>query len=250
MTESLGCTMPVPPLPIDLVEGAIRCFNGDRESIALDHIVVRCFADLDEGDDEGLIAERVVAIDKLWATQMFRRKGHTGKVIESILRHWATIMQATRSLSDDDLEHRPEEVTATAIRLLPLVMGYDEPPRAPAYLPYSFATKFLHWTTRWHFPIMDSRARNSIRTWHRDAGWPCPIPPESSGWPTDYDNWIALCSELIRSTAMADRERLVRVDFDTQPQGTRCEHTFLRVLDKAFYWGWSESGQPDGASGQ
>jgi len=112
--------------------------------------------------------------------------------------------------------------------------------------PYSFATKFLHWTTRCHFPIMDSRARAAINRLQRSRGME-PRVPQSTGdlpWQEEYPRWITFYSELIGSLAADERERLLHADRDSQPAPDPCENSLLRVLDKVFYTLGSAPGEP------
>ena len=51
----------------------------------------------------------------------------------------------------------------------------------------------------------------------------------------EYERWINFYSDLIVGLRSHDRERLVQVDFDTQPPSYRIENSLLRILDKVFY---------------
>lgn len=227
-------------LDIDKAERAIREFNEDKETLAMDRLVYRHFGAASSA------AEQVILLDRLWGTQLFRRTGQVKRVIDCLEKGEGRIAAACRSLRGDALESVPAEVAAVAQRLLPIAMGHSGPdqPERP-YTPYSFATKYLHWTTRCHFPIMDSRARLAIcRLTQGHGDWPC-IDKESPG-PEDYPLWIEFYSRLLRSLDPQEREDLLAIDYDTQPRGEHCENSLLRVLDKVFYWWGSDA--PGGAA--
>ncbi len=213
---------------------AIRQFNEDVETFAMDLLAYRHLGLA--ASQKVTIAEQVILLDRLWATQMFWKSGQVKRVIQSIEAGEGRILAVCGALRDHSLETSPAEVTAAAKRLLPIAMGHfgtDESERR--YSPYSFATKYLHWTTRRHFPIMDSRARLAIfQLIQGKDDWPR-IERESPG-PEDYPLWIDFYSQLIRSLTAEDRENLLAIDYDTQPRDQRCESTLLRVLDKVFYW--------------
>jgi len=238
--------MSIPPFPLDQAKQAIANLNDNEEAISVDRVVHHYFARGGKKIEAGSIADQVVVLDKLWATQMFRRPGHTSKVINSIREHIDILNSECESLAPDALEHQPDRVAEAAIRLLPIVMALDESPASHSYAPYSFASKFLHWTTRHHFPIVDHRARGAIRKLYTGRT-PPPVHSESSGsqWREDYPKWIEFYSKLIRALPQSTRDQLLQHDLNSQVLGERCENSLLRVLDKALYWGLGQG--PNGA---
>jgi len=226
-------------LDTDAAARAIRQFNEDTETLAMDLLAYRLLGQA--ASQKVTIAEQVILLDRLWATQMFWKSGQVKRVIQSIEIGEGRIIAVCGSLRADALETAPAEVTAAALRLLPIAMGHAAADGSERpYSPYSFATKYLYWTTRRHFPIMDSRARLAIFQMIQGKGdWPR-IEKESPG-PEDYPLWIAFYSRLIGSLSAEEREDLLAIDYDTQPRDQRCENTLLRVLDKVFYW-WGSNG--------
>lgn len=183
------------------------------------------------------MSEPVVLLNGVWATQMFRRPGLAERVIERLVGGSARLLEICRSLDADALETSPADVVEVAREAMPIAMGHEG--GATTGGPYSFASKFLHWTTRRHFPIVDSRARGAISVLQRRHGLR-PLIPKATGdlpWPEDYPRWIAFYSDLIRSLAPGARKRLLDVDRDSQPEQDRQENSLLRVLDKVFYAG-------------
>lgn len=222
-------------LDIDLAERAIREFNTDAETLAGDRLVYRYLASA--AQDSLTVAERVVLIDKVWDTQMaYRRPKHVRRVIESIEAREAEIPLACQSLQSESLETAHCEVVEAARRLLPIVMGHADGDTG-GYTPYSFATKYLHWITGGHcFPIVDSYARAYVNRLQRQHGMTPRVWAGQGEWREDYRRWITFYSHLLRSLSPADRERLQRADYDSQPLAHRYANTLVRILDKAFYW--------------
>lgn len=233
-------------LDTDGVVGAIRDFNGDEQTFAMEAIVYRHFRDT--VNDRSLVAERVILLDKMWATQMYRRRGHIEKVIASLKRDEGRIIEDCRALPLDAIEQTPECITTIARSAIPIALGHakaDDASTRP-YAPYSFATKYLHWITGGHcFPIVDSYARAYVNRLQRQHGMTPRVWAGQGEWPEDYPRWITFYSHLLRSLSPADREQLQRADYDSQPPAHRCANTLVRILDKAFYWlGGSAEGPP------
>jgi hypothetical protein len=225
------------PIDIDKWERAIRDFNGDEQTFAIEALVHRHFRDT--AHDRTLIAERVILLDKMWATQMYRRRGHIDKVIRNLRRGEEKIIEACCVLPFDAIEMKPEQIGKIAKWAMPVALGHvevvDEPQRP--YAPYSFATKYLHWITRGQFfPIVDSYARKYVYRLQHECDMTPRVSAGQCKWPDDYPRWITFYSELLRSVSPGDRERLQRADYDSQPPGHRYPNTLLRILDKAFYW--------------
>ncbi len=222
-------------LDLDEAEQAIRLCNASAEFRAADRLMHVHFPTPEAALDAASIAERVVLINGVWATQMFWRQGLAERVIESLRGGATRVLAVCRSLDPDALEHSPAKVVEASRIAMPIALGLTDANGRGG--PYSFATKFLHWTMRCHFPIMDSRARTAINRLQRAQGME-PRVPQSTGdlpWQEDYSRWIAFYSQLIGSLAPHDRERLMRADRDSQPEPNPCENSLLRVLDKAFY---------------
>lgn len=222
-------------LDLDEAEQAIRRCNGSTEFRAADRLMHTHFPSPEAALDAASIAERVVLINGVWATQMFWKQGLAERVIGTLRSGADRFLEVCRSLDPAALETSPARVVEAARVAMPIALGLTDADGSGG--PYSFATKFLHWTTRCHFPIMDSRARAAINCLQRARDME-PRVPQSTGdlpWQEDYPRWIAFYSQLIGSLAPRDRERLMRADRDSQPEPDPCENSLLRVLDKAFY---------------
>lgn len=215
----------------------IRGFNGHAEALANDRLMHRIFSDRSPGGPS--VAERVVLLDKLWATQMFWQADHALKVIESLRRGESRIIKAAAALTPDTLEHQPSRVIDLALWAMPIALGHDpKRPKQNKYAPYAFASKFLHWTAPHVFPIVDGPARQKINLLQRSHGLrPRVLAENTNGWRDDYPRWIRFYSTLLGSLSAKDRRELSRADWISQPAKDRCENSLLRILDKAFYWG-------------
>ena len=94
---------------------------------------------------------------------------------------------------------------------------------------YSFATKFMHWCTKEHFPIMDSAARCAISR-HEDRIASEFDPRDPDHCLGDYRWWIHFYAGLLRSFG-EHAEAIVQADSEkaTMP------NSLLRILDKYFW---------------
>lgn len=222
-------------LDLDVAEQAIRLCNAGIEFRAADRLMHHHFASPEAALSPSSIAERVVLLDGLWATQMFWKAGQVARVIETLTQHAHIILRTCRSLHATALEASPAEVVESARVCMPIALGTLVAGAKGG--PYSFATKFLHWTTRCHFPIMDSRARAAINRLQRNNAFRPRIPSNTGDlhWTEDYPRWVCFYSELIRSLSPGHRERLLTADLESQPEPVPCANSLLRVLDKAFY---------------
>jgi len=222
-------------LDLDEAEQAIRLCNASAEFRAADRLMHIHFPTPEAALDAASMAERVVLINGVWATQMFWRQGLAERVIESLRGGATRALAVCRSLDSEALEHSPAKVVEASRLAMPIALGLTDANGSGG--PYSFATKFLHWTMRCHFPIMDSRARTAINRLQQARGIE-PRVPQNTGdlpWQEDYPRWITFYSQLIGALAPPDRERLLRADRDSQPEPDPCENSLLRVLDKVFY---------------
>ncbi|MCB9840499.1 MAG: hypothetical protein H6809_02465 [Phycisphaeraceae bacterium] len=222
------------PLQLNIAEAisAIRQCNASAEFRAAERLMHAQFHAPDSTDAES-IAERVVLLDRLWATQMFWHRGLIDRVIDSLHIHAPRLLDTIRALPPDALEDSPDLILDAARVAMPIALARTSPQEPGG--PYSFATKYLHWMTRLHFPIMDGRARLAINNLQRQSGHKPRIPTSSLDWFDDYPRWIAFYSDLTRSIAQSQREQLIEIDTESQPSPGRCRNSLLRVLDKVFY---------------
>ncbi len=222
-------------LNIDRAIAAIKAFNENAETMAAESLVHRHFSS--PGREHTSVAERVVLIDKLWATQMFRKPGHVLEVIKSLELHEQRIVDECRELPQDVIERDPDKLTEVAKRAMPVALGNDsDRTDLRPYQPYSFATKYLHWVSGGRFPIVDSYARQAVNLLQRTHGLQPRVGAGQGEWESDYPRWIHFYGrQLLPSLDPAARTRLIQADIHSQAGGTPLRNTLLRVLDKLFY---------------
>lgn len=222
-------------LDIGEAERALQRYNRDSVLTAADAVLDRAFAaPFDAADTQG-IAERVVLIDALWQTQMVKERGALARVIRGIVENASMIQAELAALQPRDLLTDPTRVETAARRLLPAVLDAKGENGEPGKRHYSFATKFLHWTMREHFPIVDFRARRAVNALQRRAGAANRVPSMLRCHPTDdYALWIRFYSALVRDMG-PEAERLQKFDREGSPARPARPSSLLRVLDKVFY---------------
>lgn len=216
-------------LDIDAVKAAIRDFNGILANVVADRLLHEQFTDLRAALEPHTVAKRVVLLDMLYGTQMSLMQRGAVEAISASLEHHATeIIDSISRLEPDVLEKSPARVVQVAMDAArhivhPDVAGTSNVDRNPV-----FAAKFLHWTTRVHFPIIDRKAKSAL---HRIFNLKLDVSEE------DYPRWIHFYSEVISGLTEAQRAELLEVDAATQPvPAYAVNNTLLRVLDKYLYW--------------
>ncbi len=222
-------------LNIERAIAGIRAFNDNVETMATESLVHRHFTDAGRGHTS--VAERVVLIDKLWATQMFRKPGHVLKVIKCLERHERQIIDECSKLPQDVIECDPDRLVRVAEKAMPIAFGKDsDQTDLKQYQPYSFATKYLHWISGGRFPIVDSYARQAVNLLQRKYRLQPRVWAGQGEWKSDYPRWIRFYGEqLLPALDPASRDRLINADVRSQSGGTPLRNTLLRILDKAFY---------------
>ncbi len=222
-------------LNIDKAIAGIRKFNENAETMAAECLVRRHFAN--PGREQTSVAERVVLIDKLWATQMFRKPGHVLKVIKCLERNEQQIVDECSKLPLDVIERDPDRLVRVAERAMPIALGKDsDQTDLKLYQPYSFATKYLHWISGGRFPIVDSYARQAVNLLQRRHKRQPRVWAGQGEWTSDYPRWIRFYGEqLLPTLDPATRNRLIEADIHSQACANQIRNTLLRVLDKVFY---------------
>lgn len=228
--------MSIERMPVDEAIDAIRRCNADPTFLASDALMHQHFGSPQQVLDPVTVAERVVLLDAVWGTQMYWEKGGTNRVITAIQLNAPMMLSAVERLAEDALGTSPESVTKAADELLPVILNAPHA-EGKGKQHYSFATKFLHWTTRVHFPVMDRRARESIRRLQRTLRIRDRIPAQAGDrpWRDDYPRWITFYSRLIGEMSPSERELLVEADWETHRSELRYRNTLLRIWDKVFY---------------
>ncbi|MGC8552370.1 MAG: hypothetical protein ACP5O7_05830 [Phycisphaerae bacterium] len=208
----------------------INKMNADTISMAEDRIVMRCFnGPLTDLRNAESVADRIVAVDRLWRTNLSMDTGAVVKIAENIVQYADVLIELLGNLEADDLEKRPSQIIQTAERVMPIILD------ASSRKHYSFATKFFHWCTRVHFPIVDSYARTQIRIMQSKIKVPRERLIPSASHCGDYSKWVEFYSYLIKNLGHDKRELLFKADYRSQPGDCKISNSLLRILDKVFY---------------
>ena len=230
----MGGTSPL--LDLTTAADAIRSVNADVTFLAAERLMHQHFQSVGHALDPNRVAERLVLLDGLWSTQLFRERGAASRIVRNLEANANRMIDRVCGLPANALQENPEQVVQAARELLPIIL--DAPGDHGKHKQfYSFASKFLHWTSRKHFPIMDSLARVAISRLQRLHGFQNRIASEMGDLDKldDYQRWIEFYSGLIRSLTSEQREHLLTIDRESQRPSYRCQNTLLRVLDKVFY---------------
>jgi hypothetical protein len=233
---------------LDEIADAIKEMNSSRVAAAADWLLHNAFPDLKRALDPETIEERVLLVDGLWRTQLFREKGAVERISENLSRCSPSLREQLGGLLPGGLESNPSQVVEVARAALPVILQQSSDPTAGHRENYSFATKFFHWCTRCHFPIMDGNARAQINALQRRHGARHPVlksTAEMGGltYVGEYERWIHFYSDLVSGLSAADREGLLRVDHDSLPGRYRYKNSLLRILDKYFWWRGGRGGE-------
>jgi hypothetical protein len=223
---------------LDEAKASIQQFNQSPAFCATDVLLDRHFKDRVTALDPQMIVERVVLLDGLYATKVYVERGAQDGIANRLAKASARLITEFQSLDEGALEHRPQDVVRASRDALSVILkgADDEKVRQN----YSFATKFFHWVTRHHFPIMDSNARKAARGIQERAYGSLARADVVGQYPQapyddDYCRWIYFCSDLISGMPDVDREALCRTDYDSQHPSYRMSHSLLRILDKVLY---------------
>jgi hypothetical protein len=225
---------------IDRGVDAARRFNSSVTMAASEHLLAQHFSGVEAALDPATIAERVVLLDGLWATQLFREPGASDRIVRSLESKAPSLAKLLKSLGADVLETDPDSVVRAAEIAMPAILSHSPDSTERHRRFYSFASKFLHWVTRHHFPIVDSRAReriNEVQRAHNVKNRVRSAVAAMNGlaYEDEYPRWIHFYSDLVADLAPNERESLLRADFDSQFPSYRIKNSLLRVLDKVFY---------------
>jgi len=231
-----------PSYTLDLGEAvtAIQRYNSSASLAACDALLDAHFSPLAKALDPHEVAANVVLLDGLWQTRLYMEAGASDRIVANLSRQSERLLQLLRELKADSLERDPDGVVCVAGEVLPVILEQDPGASGKHRQNYSFATKFFHWCTRAHFPIVDSRARKRINGLQAAAGVRPRVRSDTAAmmgltYVKEYERWIGFYSDLISGLSHAGRETLIRADHDSQAPAHRISNSLLRVLDKAFY---------------
>ena len=225
------------------VDGAIESIhklNSSTTMLASERLLDQHFRSLPDTLAPTTVAERVVLLDALWGTRLYMDSGSTDRIVTSLAGSAAMLIDSLSRLGPDTLVEEPECVIAAVVRVFPVILsqggGSDDGFRQN----YSFASKFFHWATRVHFPIVDKWARARINEIQRERAVKQIVRSSTAAmagltYIDEYSRWIWFYSDLINDLPQSDRHRFLREDCDSQPPTYRIKNSLLRILDKVFY---------------
>ena len=224
---------------LDLAD-AVKCIqavNVSATMCASDRAIRRLFSVTSDLLNADCVSERVAVLDGLWGTRLYMESGSADQIAACIGKSGKNIAALISGLVPDALENSPEDVYGVAKKILPHILNHTEKCREN----YSFATKFFHWCTRFHFPIVDSRARLAINALQtqlkvRPRIRKSTVAMGDLTYIEEYQRWIHFYSDLIAGLTIDQRKMLVDADRDSQNSVDKMDNSLLRILDKVFYF--------------
>jgi len=219
---------------------SIRKFNSSEPLLAGDYLLKEHFPDSFMEINPNNLPVVIVLLDGLWGTQLFRDHGVIETMLSNLRQQWPTICNVLGGLGENALAKEPKKVYEAATRIFPIILNKNLGHKQH----YSFTTKFFHWCTRNHFPIVDSRARKSINGIQRNNGIKRGLvrkTTEEMGGLTyidEYKRWVDFYSDLLNSLSSPECDNLLAIDTQSQENSNSAlgiRNTLVRVLDKIFY---------------
>jgi len=227
-------------IDVDRAIESIRNFNSGEPFLACDYSLKEYFRDDFKEIKPDSLSILVVLVDGLWGTQLFRDPRVTEMMVSELKDHWPKVCKVLSDLGENDLKENPEKAYKAAREIFPIILNNNEGHQQH----YSFTTKFFHWCTNGHFPIVDSRTRQSINRLQREHGISRGLVLSSTAemgnrtYLDEYGRWVYFYSDLLRSLSKEDCEKLLAEDEKSQNEtnpSLTIKNTLLRVLDKIFY---------------
>ena len=130
----------------------IQTVNKGVGFLASDYLTHMHFSNLKQSLEPTNMLARVVLLDILWKTNVQMQPASLDHIARNLSKNTGMIRRVLAGLKEDDLRDNPNKVCDAAAKVLPCILQAKGTKRQH----YSFATKFFHWCTRKHFPIMDS----------------------------------------------------------------------------------------------
>jgi len=226
-------------LPLKKALRRIMEFNDGLTYMATDYLIAMHFQNLNKSLDPAMIGAGVILLDSLWNTNLRFADDDTNKIIRELSRKSVWLKKELMHLGREDLRLNPHKIVKMARRVFGVILDA----KGVKLQHYSFATKFFHWCTRRHFPIMDSMARKAINRFEKSCGaGHCRIPKFEIDEEhlDDYERWIYFYSKLMNSIRDADIAALLKADSRSRHSQLVQKNSLLRVLDKIFYIEGSE----------
>ncbi len=222
---------------------AIERVVGDEDEVkriaqaSPDRVLAGMFASVADLTRPGAVAERVAVLDGLWGTRLFMESGAADRIVANLERNVATLVAKLSALGPDALELEPERVIEAAQGAMPTILNHTVNGEVRFRENYSFATKFFHWCTRVHFPIVDSKARRKINSMQVAAGVRPRIRSDTAAmngltYLKEYERWIVFYAEVIVGLAAPEREllcpRTTTLSRRTAALSTACSESWTR----------------------
>ena len=169
---------------------------------------------------------RVNLVDKLWNAGLHRR-ANPDRVAERMFEKSQELIRGSSHVRTINLPNLDLEDSTRRSRLLVALMEMMEPCPCNAL---SFCSKYLHWAYQDLFVPYDSYVHRSARLLlpHR-LSFDVPSSLRS------YCHLLSAHQVLWRRFSDDERQKLVQVDFETQPAALRRKLFPLRILDKVLW---------------
>ncbi len=224
-------------LDIEKAVHYIRLLNSDVALMASDYVLHQCFPSGELHFDHRSVTNQVILVDRLWNAGLRFTPDAAGTITEQLVIHAENIYANLSNLQPDDLNNSPENICNVAQEIFPVIL------EAPGRQNYSFTTKFFHWCTRKHFPIVDLHARKAISRLQADehcADDEIVENIDDANLPIieKYSGWINFYNRLLNELTPEACDRLLNADQESQQEtcpSFTIMNSLLRILDKVFY---------------
>jgi len=228
-------------LPLAKAKEAIKEFNSEYETMVSDYLVYQHFLKIKHTFDPEIVGAGAILLDKLWNTNI-QYSGDMKKICRALGEKCSFIEGELKKLNENDLKDHPEKIMDVASKVFPVILNGKKKRH------YSFTTKFFHWCSPQHFPMVDLKARKAIRSFQKEqliAKQNLIRNQESfddcDDCLDDYEDWVYFYSNLLRGISEDDEELLKQADRKSKYPGLVVQHSLLRILDKVFWiWGYNQ----------
>jgi len=225
-------------LPLAKAKEAIKEFNSEYETMVSDYLVYQHFLKIKHAFDPEIVGAGAILLDKLWNTNI-QYSGDMKKICRALGEKCSFIEGELKKLNENDLKDHPENIMDVVRKVFPVILNGKKKRH------YSFTTKFFHWCSPQHFPMVDLKARKAIRRFQKKSSVPKNLTvkssPDYSNYLDDYEDWVYFYSNLLRGISEDDEELLKQADRKSKYPGLVVQHSLLRILDKVFWiWGYNQ----------
>ena len=213
--------------------------NQDAKLLHTDFILDRMFPAYGKPLEPNKLGSIVSTLDRQMATQLFWQAGALESITSNLEKNVQGMNRQLARLGPHDFRQDPDKVYSLATELFPIILDLGKHHNQN----YSFTTKFFHWCTRQHFPIVDKHSRRAISNLQSSEGVDSKTRIKISGdnamtYIEEYRKWVDFYSSLLNSLSDHDSNELLETDISSQRR--TAEHlmvnsSILRVLDKYFF---------------